>query len=68
MPFTVSAALLAVGIVAALFIDTSRTVEADEERERREGSAPRGAFAFLHTMRAVPMERHTLRRPLRWWR
>jgi hypothetical protein len=33
VPFTISAALLAVGAFAALFIDTSKTVEADEARE-----------------------------------
>ncbi|AET93177.1 MFS transporter [Burkholderia sp. SFA1] len=35
VPFTISAALLAVGAFAALFIDTSKTVEADEAREAR---------------------------------
>ncbi|SAK64660.1 MFS transporter [Caballeronia ptereochthonis] len=35
VPFTISAGLLAVGAVAALFIDTSKTVEADEAREAR---------------------------------
>lgn len=68
VPFTISAALLALGIVAALFIDTSRTVEADEERERLMGTQEAGAFAFLDTMPTVRLERHTLRRPLRWWR
>ncbi|MFX1675444.1 MFS transporter [Paraburkholderia sp. A2WS-5] len=68
VPFMISAGLLALGIVAALFIDTSRTVEADEERERRMGAQEAGAFAFLDGMPAVRIERHTLRRPLRWWR
>ena len=68
VPFLVSAVLLALGIVAALFIDTSRTVEADEERERREGGARSGAFSFLDAVPAVRLERHTLRRPLRWRR
>lgn len=68
LPFTISAGLLGLGIVAALFIDTSRTVEADEERERRMGTADAGAFAFLDSMPHVRLERHTLRRPLRWWR
>ncbi|HKT95204.1 MAG TPA: MFS transporter [Paraburkholderia sp.] len=68
VPFTISAVLLALGIVAALFINTSRTVEADEERERRMGTADAGAFAFLDSMPTVRLERHTLRRPLRWWR
>jgi sugar phosphate permease len=35
VPFTISAGLLAVGAVAALFIDTSKTVEADEARAAR---------------------------------
>ncbi|NLP60619.1 MFS transporter [Paraburkholderia sacchari] len=68
VPFMISAGLLALGIVAALFIDTSRTVEADEERERRMGAQDAGAFAFLDGMPTVRLERHTLRRPLRWWR
>jgi hypothetical protein len=54
-------------MVAALFIDTSRTVDADEERERNEGAAS-GAFTFLDAVPAVRLERHTLRRPLRWRR
>ena len=37
VPFTISAGLLAVGIVAALFIDTSKTVEADEQPRSRIG-------------------------------
>ncbi|WP_042263112.1 MFS transporter [Paraburkholderia heleia] len=68
VPFMISAGLLAVGIVAALFIDTARTVEADEERERRMGPEEAGAFAFLDSMPTVRLERHMLRRPLRWWR
>ena len=68
VPFAVSAGLLALGAVAALFIDTARTVEADEERERLEGVAASGAFAFLDAMPAVRIERHGLRRPLRWRR
>ncbi|MCP3709906.1 MFS transporter [Paraburkholderia sp. CNPSo 3274] len=68
VPFMISAGLLALGIVAALFIDTARTVEADEERERRMGPEEAGAFAFLDSMPTVRLERHTLRRPLRWWR
>ena len=66
VPFTISAGLLAVGIVAALFIDTSKTVEADEERERTEGVRLDGMPAFLHAGPAVRLERHHLRRPLRW--
>jgi MFS family permease len=66
VPFTISACLLAVGIVAALFIDTGKTVEADEERERQEGVALGGMPAFLHAGAAVRLERHHLRRPLRW--
>ena len=68
VPFTISACLLAVGVVAALFIDTSKTVEADEERElARQEDAPLGAMpAFSHAGQPVRMERHHLRRPLRW--
>ena len=68
VPFTISAGLLALGIVAALFIDTSRTVEADEARERLMGAQEAGAFAFLDAVPTVRLERHTLRRPLRWRR
>jgi MFS family permease len=66
VPFTISACLLAVGIVAALFIDTGKTVEADEEREQQEGLGLGGMPAFLHAGSAVRLERHHLRRPLRW--
>jgi sugar phosphate permease len=66
VPFTISAGLLAVGIVAALFIDTSKTVEADEQREINEGVRLDGMPAFLHAGPAVRLERHHLRRPLRW--
>jgi MFS family permease len=66
VPFTISACLLAVGLVAALFIDTSKTVEADEEREEREGLSLGGEPAFVHAGQGVRMERHHLRRPLRW--
>jgi sugar phosphate permease len=68
VPFTISAVLLGCGIVAALFIDTARTVEADEERERRAGSEEGGAFAFVDALPDVRIERPTMRRPLRWWR
>lgn len=68
VPFTISAGLLAVGVVAALFIDTSKTVEADEERERATGVPLDGMPAFLHAGPAVRLERHHLRRPLRWWK
>ncbi|PYE17631.1 hypothetical protein C7410_1255 [Paraburkholderia silvatlantica] len=68
VPFMISAGLLAPGIVAALFIDTARTVEADEERERRMGPEEAGAFPFLDSMPTVRLERYTLRRPLCWWR
>lgn len=69
VPFTISAGLLAVGVVAALFIDTSKTVEADEERERATGVPLDGSMpAFLHAGPAVRLERHHLRRPLRWWK
>jgi MFS family permease len=66
VPFTISACLLAVGIVAALFIDTSKTVEADEERERLLGGEVGGTLALLHAGPAARLERHHLRRPLRW--
>lgn len=66
VPFNISAGLLAVGIVAALFIDTSKTVEADEERERVAGAELGGMPSFLHAGAAVRLERHHLRRPLRW--
>ncbi|SAL80334.1 MFS transporter [Caballeronia telluris] len=65
VPFTISACLLGVGIVAALFIDTSKTVEADEDRERHVlmgGGEP----AFAHAGQGVGLQRHPLRRPLRW--
>ncbi|ASL42059.1 putative sulfoacetate transporter SauU [Burkholderia sp. AD24] len=68
VPFTISAGLLAVGVLASLFIDTSKTVEADEERERAVGVPLDGMPAFLHAGPAVRLERHHLRRPLRWWK
>jgi hypothetical protein len=68
VPFSISAALLALGVVAALFIDTNRTIEADEERERREGVREGHGVAFLDAVPAVRVERHILRRPLRWRR
>jgi hypothetical protein len=68
VPFTISACLLGVGIVAAFFIDPARTVEADEERERLEGRPLDSMPAFLQASAAVRLERHHLRRPLRWWR
>jgi sugar phosphate permease len=82
VPFAISAALLAVGALAALFIDTSKTVEADEAAEA--GEAPAGVMpagmkgsAAAPGMDTVPafarasaplsrFERHPLRRPLRW--
>ena len=67
VPFTISACLLGVGIVAALFIDTSKTVEADEVREHDEEEMRlSGVPAFLHAAHGVRIERHHLRRPLRW--
>ena len=67
VPFTISACLLGVGIVAALFIDTSKTVEADEVREHDEEEMRlSGVPAFLHAGHGVRIERHHLRRPLRW--
>ncbi|MDR5758435.1 MFS transporter [Caballeronia sp. LZ035] len=46
VPFTISAALLGVGAVAALFIDTSKTVEADEAREAQQQRDQLGVPAF----------------------
>jgi sugar phosphate permease len=66
VPFTISAGLLAVGIVAACFIDTSKTVEADEERERQGLEDVAGMPAFAHATPALRLDRHHLRRPLRW--
>jgi sugar phosphate permease len=68
VPFTISAVLLGVGIVAACFIDTSKTVEADEERERQQGlDDVAGMPAFAHaTTPTLRLYRHHLRRPLRW--
>jgi MFS family permease len=66
LPFTISAALLAVGIVAALFIDTSKTVDADEERERLGETTIDGIPGLLHAAPGLRIERHHLRRPLRW--
>nr|WP_242540299.1 MFS transporter [Trinickia mobilis] len=70
VPFTISAGLLAVGLVAALFIDTSKTVDADEAREEEAGVALPGAIGGVLNAAgpAVPLERHPLRRPLRWWK
>jgi hypothetical protein len=72
-PFFISAGLLGIGIVAALFIDPSKTVDADEAREAealnnvnhdlQPGAAP--AFASAGGAK-VWLERHHLRRPLRW--
>ncbi|MEM5439492.1 MFS transporter [Paraburkholderia diazotrophica] len=66
VPFTISAGLLAVGVIAACFIDTGKTVEADEERERLEGVEMSGMPAFAHAAPGLRLERHHLRRPLRW--
>jgi sugar phosphate permease len=46
VPFTISACLLGVGAVAALFIDTAKTVEADEAREAQEHREEMGVPAF----------------------
>lgn len=83
VPFAVSAVLLAIGALAALSIDTSKTVEVDERndeiRAMAEASAVAGAggspamgelgSAAAYTGTAQPLarlERHHLRRPLRW--
>lgn len=68
VPFAISAGLLALGIIAALFINTDRTIEADEERERQDGVRQSGALVFLDAVPPVRIERHIFRRPLRWWR
>ena len=66
VPFTISACLLAVGMVAAMFIDPSKTVDADEERDRAAASSLGSMPAFLHAAPGLRLERHHLRRPLRW--
>jgi sugar phosphate permease len=62
VPFTISAVLLAVGAVAALFIDTSKTVEADEAREARNQDEHAPVFAGA----AAIISRPHLRRPMHW--
>jgi MFS family permease len=70
LPFTISAGLLVIGLLAAFFIDTSKTVEAEEERERDGAVDLDGMPAFAragHGGNGVGFfERHPLRRPLRW--
>jgi sugar phosphate permease len=66
VPFTISACLLAVGMVAALFINPLKTVDADEERDRTEAGSLGGIPAFLQAAPGLRLERHHLRRPLRW--
>ena len=71
----ISAALLAVGAIAALFIDTGKTVEMDEQRDAdtlkgRGGDQVDTASLppFAGAGFRVRLERHHLRRPLRWRR
>ncbi|VVE41977.1 MFS transporter [Pandoraea terrigena] len=66
VPFAISAALLGVGVIAALFIDTSKTVEKDEEAALRAASTAEADGAPVWA--AVGPQRHPLRRPLRWRR
>jgi len=75
VPFQISAALLAVGAIAALFIDTGKTVEMDEQRDAdtlkgRGGDQVDTASLppFAGAGFRVRLERHHLRRPLRWRR
>jgi sugar phosphate permease len=69
VPFSISAALLFVGIIAALFIDTSKTVQADEDAEKNAGAAVTtgtGSPALARAGGFLGSERHQWRRPLRW--
>jgi MFS family permease len=68
LPFIISAGLLATGMVAALFIDTSKTVEADEEHERMKPAPIEAMPGLLPAVPGLRLERHHLRRPLRWRR
>jgi hypothetical protein len=57
------------GIIAALFIDTSKTVQADEDAENNAGVAVTtgtGSPALARAGGFLGFERHQLRRPLRW--
>ncbi|WP_374625634.1 MFS transporter [Pandoraea sp.] len=66
VPFAISAGLLGVGVIAALFIDTSKTVEKDEADAQREAA---GAMVEATPAWAgAGPQRHPLRRPLRWRR
>ncbi|WP_118182468.1 MFS transporter [Paraburkholderia phosphatilytica] len=66
VPFTISAGLLAVGVVGACFIDATKTVEVDEERERMRAPEGGDVPAFAHALSPLRFERPHLRRPLRW--
>jgi MFS family permease len=66
VPFTISACLLGAGMVAALFINPLKTVDADEERDRTAATSLDGLPAFVHAAPGLALERHHLRRPLRW--
>ncbi|VVE19573.1 MFS transporter [Pandoraea morbifera] len=75
VPFAISAALLGAGVVAALFIDTSKTVEKDEKAEAMDRAADddyrpeaAGMAGASPVWAPVGPQRHPLRRPLRWRR
>jgi hypothetical protein len=54
------------GMVAALFINPLKTVDADEEDDRTAANSIGGIPAFLQAAPGLRLERHHLRRPLRW--
>ncbi len=69
VPFAISAVLLGMGVVAALFIDTSKTVDKDEEDEAKAMSGtPSSMVGAGPVWMATGPQRHPLRRPLRWRR
>ncbi|VVE68407.1 MFS transporter [Pandoraea anapnoica] len=69
VPFAISAVLLGMGVVAALFIDTSKTVDKDEADEAKAMSGtPSSIVGAGQVWMATGPQRHPLRRPLRWRR
>lgn len=69
VPFAISAVLLGTGVIAALFIDTSKTVDKDEADEAAAMSAaPSSMVGAGPVWVATGPQRHPLRRPLRWRR
>ncbi|VVE41232.1 MFS transporter [Pandoraea aquatica] len=69
VPFAISAVLLGTGVIAALFIDTSKTVDKDEADEAAAMSgAPSAMVGAGPVWMATGPQRHPLRRPLRWRR